>query len=209
MIRQLPKMSLSSYFNSEAALPEGTTDTKIYDVITPSTINNTEGNSMQLQLFQKDSDVNENVRELHGRLTLKTETLPDNQEVKFGFMFSSEEKDGMYDGLVLKTEINNSSNAVATFKHGDVSATEKPDIYSTSDFKAEKQNDWVVLEEHSYASCEGLGQCEISVAFIRNFDTHDKHDIALENGEEQEYNLVGFYRAHDNETGYVSHIGQS
>ena len=48
------------------------------------------------------------------------------------------------------------------------------------------------------------------MAFIRNFDTKDsENDIALEEGVEMEYNLVGFYRAHDSKTGVVSQIGQS
>jgi len=62
MIRQLPKMTLSSVFNNEEASMNGASDIKNYDVITPSTANNTEGNTMQLQLFQKDSDAIDSVR---------------------------------------------------------------------------------------------------------------------------------------------------
>lgn len=60
-------------------------------MITASTANNSEGNTMQMQLFHKDSDVNEGARELHGRLTLVTENLPDKQDLNFGFMFTDSE----------------------------------------------------------------------------------------------------------------------
>lgn len=81
----MPKLSLPSFMQKYAGEAEQvahehqntTTDVKIYDMITASTVNNAEGNTMQLQLFQKDSEVNEGVRELHGRLTLNTESLPD------------------------------------------------------------------------------------------------------------------------------------
>ncbi len=46
MLRQLPKMTIPSVFNQEMAGQNGTTDTKIYDVITASTASNTEGNTM-------------------------------------------------------------------------------------------------------------------------------------------------------------------
>jgi hypothetical protein len=82
-----------------------TTDVKIYDMITASTVNNAEGNTMQLQLFQKDSEVNEGVRELHGRLTLSTENLPDKQDLSFGFMFKDPQS-GKYDGLQMLTRVN-------------------------------------------------------------------------------------------------------
>ena len=45
---------------------------------------------MQLQLSQKDSEVNEGVRELHGRVILNTENLPDKQEMKLGFLISED-----------------------------------------------------------------------------------------------------------------------
>ena len=63
----------SGSIDKSVQLDNTATDMKIYDLITASTLNNTEGNTMQLQLFQKDSEVNEGVRELHGRLVLSTE----------------------------------------------------------------------------------------------------------------------------------------
>ena len=95
MIRQLPKISIPSFMQKytgetiePAAQTNAATNVKIYDMITASTVNNAEGNTMQLQLFQKDSEVNEGVRELHGRITLNTENLPDKQDLSFGFMFT-------------------------------------------------------------------------------------------------------------------------
>ena len=92
MIRQLPKLSLPFFKSSDKSTGglDKATDMKIYDLITASTINNTEGNTMQLQLFQKDSEVNEGVRELHGRLVLNTEQMPDKQDLKFGFVFTND-----------------------------------------------------------------------------------------------------------------------
>ena len=111
MIRQLPKLSLPSFiqkYTGEALAEVHTnaaTDTKIYDMITASTVNNSEGNTMQLQLFSKDSDVNEGVRELHGRLTLNTINLPDKQDLGFGFMFTDSEA-GKYDGIQVMTRVH-------------------------------------------------------------------------------------------------------
>lgn len=61
---------------------------------------------MQLQLWQQNSDVNEGVRELHGRLTLNTTELPDKQDLKIGFLFSEDPSSGKYDGLSVSTEID-------------------------------------------------------------------------------------------------------
>ena len=141
MIRQLPKMALSSYFNSEEARKSNASDIKIYDVITPSTANNTEGNTMQLQLFQKDSNTEDKVRELHGRLTLNTENLPDNQDIKFGFAFSSQETDNSkYDGLMvrMKQVQTGESLPAASFLHKDINGEDKPDVFSGTNFKSDK-----------------------------------------------------------------------
>lgn len=50
MIRQLPTLTLPSFINQSANL-NSATDIKIYDIITESTPLNSEGNTMQLQLF--------------------------------------------------------------------------------------------------------------------------------------------------------------
>lgn len=113
MIRQLPKLALPKFIQNHSGSSQDlvqvnteATDVKIYDVITPATVNNSEGNSMQLQLFHMDSEVNEGVRELHGRIVLTTESLPDKQDLKFGFMFSNDSKDGKYDGLQVTTKVD-------------------------------------------------------------------------------------------------------
>lgn len=80
MLRQLPKLSLPSFMKSSQSEiePMGeSANVKIYDLITASTPLNAEGNTMQLQLFHMDSQVNEGQRELHGNLILNTESLPD------------------------------------------------------------------------------------------------------------------------------------
>jgi len=126
-------------------------------------------------------------------------------------MFSSQEEDNSkYDGLLLKIKGVGHSSTPSSFYHKDISAEEKPDIFSGANFIGDKQNDWVLLEEESYAVCEEPGRCELSVAFVRNFDTFDhENDIPLQMGEELEYNLIGYYKAKDSKTGRISHIGQS
>lgn len=75
---------------------------------------------------------------------------------------------------------------------------------------ADAQHDWVVLDNESFVRCEDVGRCEFSVAFVRNFNTmDDENDIALINGEEQEYAFTGFYRAKSFTSGDITHIGQS
>lgn len=136
MIRQLPKISLPSFmhkYTGEVGEPialgtNGTTDVKIYDMITASTVNNSEGNTMQLQLFQKDSEVNEGVRELHGRLTLNTESLPDKQDLSFGFMFTDSQSK-KYDGLQVMTRVHHELQT-DKFAHLDVSLKQRPNIYA-------------------------------------------------------------------------------
>ena len=106
---------------------------KIYDLITASTVNNTEGNTMQLQLFQKDSEVNEGVRELHGRLVLNTEQMPDKQDLKFGFVFTSDETENKYDGLEIlaKAKVNEDNGGYSwVFYHNDISTTQKPNVFN-------------------------------------------------------------------------------
>jgi hypothetical protein len=218
MIRQLPKLSLPSFiqkYTGEA--PEevhshtNATDVKIYDMITASTVNNSEGNTMQLQLFQKDSEINEGVRELHGRITLNTENLPDKQDLNFGFMFTDSQSGSKYDGLQVLTRVHHEFNEgrKQKFAHIDVSSTSKPDIYDV-DIQRDSQHDWVILEDESSVTCEDVGRCEFSVAFVRNFDTMDtKQDIAFQEGEEHEYAFTGFYRAKSIANGDITHIGQS
>lgn len=121
MIRQLPKLSVPAFVknfsSTEESAPINTaSDVKIYDVITPSTLNNSEGNTMQLQLFHKDSDLNEGVRELHGRLTLKTEQLPDKQDLNFGFVFASDAETTFFDGLQVLTRVD-SERQTQRFHH--------------------------------------------------------------------------------------------
>ena len=109
MIRQLPKLSIPKLIASQRGLFDAfndESDVKIYDVITDSTQKNSEGNTMQLQLHQKDSEVNEGVRELHGRIVLNTESLPDQQDLKFGFLFSNGEQEGRFDGLQLSMKMD-------------------------------------------------------------------------------------------------------
>jgi len=213
MIRQLPRLAMPKFIQNQTGAPSepmtAATDVKIYDVITPSTINNSDGNTMQLQLFQKDSEVNEGVRELHGRIVLNTESLPDKQALRFGFMFASNSDEGKYDGLQVATTVDSLYNH-SDFVHTDISALngDKPSVYDV--FENDTQNDWVILPEASSVSCEDVGRCEISVAFVRNFDTLDKEqDISLKVGEELEYSLFGFYETRDLAGGSVRHLGQS
>jgi hypothetical protein len=72
------------------------------------------------------------------------------------------------------------------------------------------QHDWVILEDESSVTCEDVGRCEFSVAFVRNFDTMDQeHDIALVEGEEHEYAFTGFYLSKSFKSGDFTHMGQS
>ena len=96
------------------------------------------------------------------------------------------------------------------FSHYDISALngDKPSVYDA--FENDTQNDWVLLPETSSVTCEDVGRCEISVAFVRNFDTLDKeYDISLKVGEEREYSLFGFYETRDLTDGTLAHRGQS
>ena len=74
----------------------------------------------------------------------------------------------------------------------------------------DKQHDWVILEDESSVTCEDIGRCEFSVAFVRHFDTMDtKNDIAILMGEEHEYAFTGFYKSKTYSSGDITHIGQS
>ena len=71
-------------------------DVKVYDIMTGA---NEHGNTMQLQIQGKDSEIHEGVRELHGRLTFTTANALNYQYINFGFWFSSEEEPSKYDGV--------------------------------------------------------------------------------------------------------------
>lgn len=169
---------------------------------------------MQLQLFQQDSEVGDGVRQLHGRIILNTTSMPDKQDLKFGFLFKDNSASGKkYDGLQVSTKLDHQSQ-IQSFTHSDISTTKKPNVFAqgseSGSIKIDQQNDWVILQEDSYVKCEDVGHCEISVAFLRNFDTLDsKHDIVIESGEEMEFALVGFYEATDFASRRVTHVGQS
>ena len=116
-----------------------------------------------------------------------------------------------YDGLQVATTVDSLFNH-SDFTHTDISAVtaEKPSIYDGVKFETDSQNDWVLLPETSSVTCEDVGRCEISVAFVRNFATMDKEqDITLKEGEEREYALFGFYETRDLSSSGVTHRGQS
>jgi len=219
MIRQLPKITLPSFMKNRGAeqaisdMASNMTEPeiKIYDLITASTVHNSEGNTMQLQLSQKDSEVNEGVRELHGRIVLNTENMPDKQRILFGFLISEDQASGKYDGLGVSVKLDAEEQAAPDFKHRDISTVSKPDIFSEEHgLKADDQNDWVIVQEDSYVRCEDVGRCELSVAFMRNFDTMDEsNDVIFTEFEEQEYSLMGFYKANSIENNTMTHVGQS
>lgn len=92
---------------------------------------------------------------------------------------------GKYDGLELLTRVHHEL-LTGKFTYMDISSDSRPDIYSADNsFPLDTQHDWVVIEDESSVTCEDVGRCEFSVAFVRNFNTlDDKHDIALVEGEE-------------------------
>lgn len=131
MIRQLPRLTLPSFMNNtDGGIEQAAhgTDVKVYDVITESTVNNTAGNTMQLQLFQRDSEIDEGARELHGKLILNTQNLPDNQDLKFGFMFTEDPESGIYDGLQVKAKIQSKAQ-IQKFVAMDLTSDTKPDVW--------------------------------------------------------------------------------
>lgn len=175
MIRQLPRLTLPSFMTtSDGGVEQAAhgTDVKVYDVITESTLNNTAGNTMQLQLFQRDSEVNEGARELHGKLILNTTNLPDKQDLRFGFMFAEDLETGLYDGLQVKAKVNQKAKN-HKFVPMDIVSSSKPSIFSEN-FELDQYGDWVIREEESSISCEGQGKCQISVVFVRSFETSDE-----------------------------------
>merc|ERR1712214_132291 len=103
---------------------------KIYDVITEATTLNSEGNTMQLQLFQRDSeqcDQESCDRELHGRLVLNTERLPESRQLSFGFMFADNADKSIYDGLQVDAPLN--SEVMPSFAVRDLTSSERPNIF--------------------------------------------------------------------------------
>ena len=155
MIRQLPKLSVPSFVrdlkSNVPAIAEGGADVKIYDVITDATVLNSEGNTLQLQLFQKDSDVTGGERELHGRLVLSTSSVPEAQDLSLGFAFAETNNKEFFDGLSLTTRLNDPWNK--QFKAIDTNSAERPDIYESqsnqSSFIADKDSNWLVRHEES------------------------------------------------------------
>ena len=106
-----------------------TSDVKLYDIISESTALNSEGNTMQLQLFQMDSQVSEGARELHGCLVLNTMALPDRQLLKFGFMFAEDSNKGFFDGLQVTTMVD-WSLPTQKFVPVDISSAARPNVFA-------------------------------------------------------------------------------
>ena len=134
MIRQLPKLTVPSFVRDTktnmAATAEGGADVKIYDIITDATSFNTEGNSLQLQLFQKDSEEANGERQLHGRLVLTAKSLPQDQDLSFGFAFAESDKKDFFDGLNITAKVNNPWNK--QFTAVDISSAERPNIETSA-----------------------------------------------------------------------------
>ena len=140
--------------------------------------------------------------------------MPDKQDLKFGFVFTSDETESKYDGLEIlaKAKVNEGDGSYSwLFFHNDISTTQKPNIFNDEvDISADMQNDWVILKDESAVDCDHSGKCEINVAFVRNFNTMDEEsDIAIEKDEESLYALIGYYEAKDAKMGHITHIGQS
>jgi len=113
-------------------------------------------------------------------------------------VFTGDEKENKYDGLEIKAKAKIDENLKSYswfFSHDDISTTQKPNIFNDDvDIVADKQNDWVILQDESSVKCEDSGKCEIVVAFVRNFNTMDEEsDIAIDKDEENMYALTGYY----------------
>ena len=114
---------------------------KVYDLITKNTTMNSEGNTLQLQLAQIDSTEVQGGRELHGRLTLRTERLPSSQEMSFGFAFAEYGKRDLFDGLQVTTYLDSARNN--TFVPVDIASWQRPNIFSDVDtFIVDETPDW-------------------------------------------------------------------
>ena len=210
MIRQLPKLTVPSFVRDTktnmAATAEGGADVKIYDIITEATSFNTEGNSLQLQLFHKDSEEANGERQLHGRLVLSAKRQPQDQDLSFGFAFAESDKKDFFDGLSVQAKVNNPWNT--QFTAIDIHSAERPNIEKSGP-TAEQNSDWLLREKESTQQCDSELNCEYSVVFVRKFITGDSaDDIDLVMGEERNYSLTGFYRFTDKEK-RVTSIGQS
>ena len=75
-------------------------DKILYELIGEDSIDSEEGYSLTVQLYYKTREK----RELHGNLLLTTKNLQDNQNIKFGWVFTDDQAEGHYDGLHVETD---------------------------------------------------------------------------------------------------------
>ena len=142
--------------------------------------------------------------ELHGNLTLRTKDLPDNTNVKFGWLFTDAHDPGHYDGLHVETEYDESrleeEDFQADFRGYDVWTDERPDIIegkaNVLELPIDRKQNFNINPVKCYKRCEN-GVCTFNAHFWRYFETKDNKDYQFDPLDDKTFNMLGYYEIND------------
>ena len=183
----------------------GTPDDKIlYDQITKDTFDSEDGYQLTLQLYYKTREK----RELHGNLLLTTKDLPDNVDVKFGFLMTEDQTEGQYDGMHVETQYITryleSDDFQFDFRGFDIWTRRRPDIIQSGatvfELPPERLQDFNINPVKCFKECdEQTGICRFNAHFWRYFETGDGSDIQLSEDDDKVVYMMGYFEVQDSE----------
>ena len=153
---------------------------------------------------------------MQGNLTLITRDLPDEQNLKFGFLFTDDQRAGHYDGLhvetnFVKSELPDESHQMA-FTGYDVWTDTRPDTImrgaSVLELPIDRLNNYTINKMKSHKRCGMDGVCEINAHFWRFFETADPKDFQLSETFDKEFHIMGYYESYDMNSGMQTRRAQ-
>jgi hypothetical protein len=150
-------------------------DAKMYSMITAINEDNTDGTTMNLELYYKDNSSTDE-RELHGNMIMTTSKVEENSIVSVGFVLTQDDSD-YWDGVKISFALNPELNAAQTvfsiqdlYQQGELGDLMADGVSSLPGDTVSA--DWQIHAHKSKIDCDDNG-CSFNIHFMRAFDTTD------------------------------------
>ena len=154
--------------------------------------------------------------EFHGNLLLKVKDIPDNSAIKFGFVFTDDQKLGHYDGMHVETEfvidLLGDEDDQMDFRGYDIWTDERPNVMEDGadvlSLPLDRRQDFNINPVKCFKKCDKFGVCEFNAHFWRFFDTGDAKDYLLDQNNDKTFYMLGYYEIYDINNRSVLGLGE-
>ena len=123
-----------------------------------------------------------------------------NDIIEMGFLFSPDPVSQKFDGLMVKSSAYSTASSWNVVYTGlDLWSDSRPfadgSIDKLEGIGIDDANDWNITSEKSSLSCPTDGsRCTIKAHWNRKFQTGDRKDIEMQDGDQKGYEIIPFYR---------------